>query len=215
MEPAIWHTAPMADTGRPDGTDDDGPSLEMPSFSLRRTRRSAPEPAADESTAAAEPVRPAAAAREEPAGPRPRRELPTLALPGALPGAPAAAVTGVAVGGLAVLLAWLAASTCDVVRGTSSCGGGPGLLVLATVLVLLAYAGSLLLRVLGVRDAGSTSVLAVGILAVLVLVFLLGSIDEWWMVIAVPVAGLVAFSAAWWVTTSVVGDEEPAEEPVR
>lgn len=159
----------MADTGRPD-TPDDGPSLEMPSFSLRRSRNAS------------------------------------------LSGLPAAAVTGAVVGGLAVGLTWLATSTCDVVRGTSSCGGGPGLLILVGVLVLLAYAGSLLLRLLGVPDAGSTSVLAVGILAVLVLVLLLGSIDEWWMVLAIPVAATLAFCGSWWVTTSVVADDDTAAD---
>lgn len=210
----------MADTGKSDETDD-GPSLEMPSFSLKRKKNEPQEPAADEREAEAEPVRPTEPMRPtatamptavvpvahpavapgatEPEH-RPRRELPTIALSGV----PAAAATGVVVGGLAVLLAWLATSTCDVVRGTPSCGGGPGLLILATVLVLLAYAGSLLLRVFGVPDAGSTSILAVGILTVLVLVFLLGSIDEWWMVIAIPVAAVLAFCASWWVTSAVV-----------
>ena len=41
----------------------------------------------------------------------------------------------------------------------------------------------------------------------LVLVFLLGSLDEWWSVVAIPVTAVVAFCASWWVTTAVVGDE--------
>ncbi len=220
----------MADTGKPDGTDDGpdgGPSLEMPSFSLRRRRKAPVEdpearpaavrPAAtgpaDVPTAvvpAVEPREPRA--HDEPAEPEPRqrRELPTIALAGL----PAAAATGVAVGALAVLLTWLATGTCEVVRGTSSCGGGPGLLVLVAVLVVLAYAGSLLLRVLAVADAGSTSVLAVGILTVLVLVFLLGSIDEWWMAVAIPVAAVVAFCASWWVTNAVVATDRRADAVV-
>ena len=113
---------------------------------------------------------------------------------------PAASLTGVAVGGLAVLLAWLAGVGCEAVRGTSACGGGPGLLILLLVLVVLTWAGSLLLRVLGVPHAGSTSLLAVGILAVLVLVFLLGSLDEWWAIVAVPVASAISYAASWWVT---------------
>jgi hypothetical protein len=68
-----------------------------------------------------------------------------------------------------------------------------------------------MLRIFGVREAGSTSLLAVGILTVLVLVFLLGSTDEWWMVIAIPVTAVIAYCASWWVTTAVAGDEpEPA-----
>ena len=254
----------MADTGTPDdgtteGTDDT-PSLEMPSFSLRRKKKApaaatdaepeptpeptpepvpapttepepavvderrayeppaeehptAPIPAADTPIAdvpvvAEEPVDREAADRE----PRPKRELPSIALSGI----PAAAVTGVAVGAIAVLLAWLSTSACDVVRGTSSCGGGPGLLLLVVVLVAMAYVGSVLLRIFSVPDAGSTSVLAVGILAVLVLVFLLGSIDQWWMVIAIPLAAVIAYCASWWVTHAVVGDEdEPAAAEPR
>lgn len=210
----------MADTGRPDEPDE-GSSLEMPSFSLRRKKRSEQAPPAsgsyDQGPTPGSPaaVVPADVPAVEPpdaalppahAEPRRRRRLPTVVMSGV----PAAAVTGVVVGALAVLLSWIATSTCDVVRGTSSCGGGPGLLILVAVLVLLAYAGSLLLRLLGVSDAGSTSLLAVGILAVLVLVFLLGSIDQWWMVIAIPLAAVIAYCVSWWVTHAVVGtDAEP------
>lgn len=180
----------MAEPGDPD----DRPSLEMPAFSLRR-RKPAPEPV--------EPVR-----RRE------TRRLPSVALAGL----PAAAVTGVAIGALAVLLAWLAGAGCSVVRGTSSCGGAVGLPLLLAGLVLLAWAGSLLLRALGVADAGSTSVLAVGVMAVLVMVFLLGSLDEWWVLVAVPLMAAVSYGASWWVTSSVAGDadaEEPAPRDVR
>lgn len=194
----------MADPGN--GNPDDGPSLEMPAFSLRRKRSAAePDPVERDETEP-QPVR-----RREP------RRLPTVALAGL----PAAAVTGVAVGATAVALAWLAGAGCSVVRGTSSCGGAVGLPLLLAGLVLLAWAGSLLLRALGVADAGSTSVLAVGIMAVLVMVFLLGSLDEWWALGAVPLVAAVAYVASWWVTSSVVGDnadadaEAPAPRDVR
>jgi hypothetical protein len=160
-----------------DGAPDDGPSLEMPSLSVRRRRKSSDT----------ERV----------------RRLPSVALSGL----PAAAITGVTVGGLAVLLAWLAGVGCEAVRGTSACGGGPGLLILVVVLAVLAWAGSLVLGVLGVPHAASTSVLAVGILTVLVLVFLLGSLDEWWALVAVPLASTTAYAASWWVTTAV-GEEQ-------
>jgi hypothetical protein len=168
----MWHAASMAD-----GTPDDGPSLEMPSFSRRRRTK-------DPGTvpAASEPDPGAVAPHPEPSA-RVRRPLPVVSLTGL----PAAAVTGVLVGALGVLLVWLAGVGCEAVRGTSSCGGGPGLLVLLVVLGVLAWTGSLLLRVFVVPEAGSTSVLAVGILAVLVMVFLLGSLEEWWTALAVPV----------------------------
>lgn len=243
--PVIWHTAPMADTDRPDGTDE-GPSLEMPSFSLKRKKKApeeaepgvaappepTPAPTAEPTAETVKPTAeqapappvvhepvdpvepPTAVVPPVPSQPEPETAPETVAHPRArrlptvtLSGIPAAAATGVVVGGLAVLLSWLATSACDVVRGTSSCGGGPGLLILVVVLGLLAYVGGLLLRIFGVPDAGSTSLLAVGILAVLVLVFLLGSIDEWWMVVAIPVAAVIAYCASWWVTTSVVGGD--------
>jgi hypothetical protein len=200
----------MADPGN--GNPDDGPSLEMPAFSLRR-RKPGSEPV--EAVVRAEPttaVAPAVEAEAEPEPDEPVRRRHPRRLPSvALPGLPAAAVTGVAIGALAVLLAWLAGAGCSVVRGTSSCGGAVGLPLLLAGLVLLAWAGSLLLRALGVADAGSTSVLAVGIMAVLVMVFLLGSLDEWWALGAVPLVAAVAYVASWWVTSSVVGGNADAD----
>ena len=194
----MWHPAPMAD-----GTPDDGPSLEMPSFSLRRKKKDAER--ADE---VPEPV-PSPEPAPRPVEPQRRRAR----RPIAIAGLPAAAVTGVVVGALAVLLAWLAGVGCSAVRGTSSCGGPIGLPVLVVGLVLLAWAGSRLLCALGVADAGSTSLLAVGILTVLVMLFLLGSLDEWWTAIAIPVLAVMTYVASWWVTTSVVGEDSEAPTP--
>lgn len=194
----------MADGSRTDGTPDEGPSLEMPSFSRRRRRPepgTGPEAGPETAPGDAPRAAPSAPATAEPA--RVRRPLPTVSLAGL----PAAAVTGVVVGALGVLLVWLAGVGCEAVRGTSSCGGGPGLLVLVVVLGVLAWAGSLLLRVFAVPEAGSTSLLGVGILAVLVMVLLLGSLDQWWTAVAVPVAAAAAFAASWWVTTAVVHED--------
>lgn len=159
-----------------DGAPDERPSLEMPSLSLRRRRDARDRQDAAQSTEQAPRV--------------------------AVAGLPAAGLTGAVVGGLAVLLAWLAGVGCEAVRGTPACGGRPGLLVLVVVLALLAWAGSLLLRVLGVPHAGSTSVLAVGLLAVVVLVLLLDSLDEWWALVSVPLASALSYGGAWWVTTA-------------
>ena len=79
------------------------------------------------------------------------------------------------------------------------------------VLVALAMAGSWLLDRFGVPESGSTSLLAVGIMAVLVMVFLLGSLDAWWAAIAIPVTAVVGYTASWWVTHAVVGDDTEAE----
>ena len=198
-----------------DSTPDDGPSLEMPSFSIRRRRKADDDHRSDAPTPEPTPE----PMLEQPATDHePRTEPPTEPGPSrrhtarpALTGVPAAAVTGVVVGGLAVLLAWLAGLGCSAVRGTSSCGGAAGLPLLLAALVVLAWAGAVLLRLFAVREAGSTSLLAVGILAVLVMVFLLGSLDEWWSAVAVPIASAAAYAGSWWVTTSVV-DGAPAPE---
>ena len=64
---------------------------------------------------------------------RPRPSLPTVS------GRVAAAVTGLVVGVLAVLLTWLAQQGCDLALGTSSCGK-PGFFALAAILVMIFFA---------------------------------------------------------------------------
>ncbi|MFC0223112.1 hypothetical protein [Nocardioides zeicaulis] len=184
----------MADREQPE----DGPSLEMPSLSLRRRRRTeaAAEPPADPGPTVV-PSPPSADEADDPA-PAPRRAPRSYDV--RIPGLVAALATGLVVGLAAALLGWLLGAGCDAVRGTSSCGGAIGLPALLASLVLLAWLGGLLLRVLGVADAGSTSILAVAVGAVVVLVVLLGSLDQWWVVLALPVTVAVAYAAAWWVT---------------
>jgi hypothetical protein len=85
--------------------------------------------------------------------------------------------------------------------------------VLVAVLALLAYVGALGLRTFGVRDAGSTSLLAVGVMAVLVLVLFTDALFEWWMALVVPAVSAVAYALAWWVSTRAVPadrDETPS-----
>jgi hypothetical protein len=219
------------------GEPDDRPSLEMPSLSLRRRKKAAPEPAtvleepvveepvvegpvveepvveepAVEESVAQPAVEAPAAVGPEPVEPRVRRELP------AVPGLAAAIGTGVVVGLLAVSLTLLAGVGCDAVRGTSSCGGAIGFPTLVVVLALMAWSGTALLRALRVDDAGSTSLLAVGVLAVLVMVFLLGLLDQWWTAVSVPVLAALSYAGSWLLTQSVAGDDEdaPASYDVR
>ena len=220
----------MADTGKPE----DGPSLEMPALSLRRKKKTPaeappeapPEPtveverepeASDEAVAEAPPITvPEPEPLPVPKALRERRTFsaPKIPLP-ALAGIPAAAVTGVVVGGLAVLFTWLAISGCDAVRGTKSCGGGPGILILVAVLIVLAYTGGWLLRSFDVPDANSTSFLAVGVLAVVVMLFLLDALYDWWMVIAIPVVAVIAYIVSWWVTTAIVESDDAPETTAR
>ncbi|UAL29503.1 DUF2157 domain-containing protein [Nocardioides rotundus] len=130
---------------------------------------------------------------------RPRPALPTVS------GRVAAAVTGLAVGVLAVLLTWLAQQGCDLALGTSSCGK-PGFFALAAILVIAVLAGAALLRAWRVRDAGSTSLLAVGLVTVVVLAFLVESLFAWWIVIVIPLLSVAAYVASEALTSRYSSD---------
>ena len=159
---------------------DDQPSLELPSL-FRRKRR--PEPA------------PVEVRQPEPAPGRRRISLPAVGA------RPAAVLTGLLVGVLAVGLTWLALRGCSAVRDTSSCGG-PGILVLLAIVVVVALAGRTLLRAWRVPDAGSTSFLAAALMTVLSILFLMGSLHDTWALVALPVLGAITFGLAQWMTSS-------------
>jgi hypothetical protein len=131
------------------------------------------------------------------------RERRDLHFPG-LPALPAVLVVGAVVGLTAVLLTWGSLRLCDVATGTASCGGGPGLLLLVAILIALTYLGGWLLRGFGISDAGSTSFLAVGLLAVVAMLFLVDSLDGWTGAVAVPVVTVVAYALSWRVTATLV-----------
>jgi hypothetical protein len=135
----------------------------------------------------------------------PSLELPSLRLPRlgrAVPGW-AAAGAGLAVGLFGAGLTYLAMAGCEAVRGTSTCGG-PGLVVLLAVLAVMTLLGAVLLRAWQVAHPGSTSLLAVGLVAVVVLLLLVDTIFAAWMFLAVPVLGAGAFSLAHRVTNRQV-----------
>jgi hypothetical protein len=150
---------------------------------------------------AAEPV---AAEPEEPKPrrrPRTPRELPVI------PGMAAAVLTGVLVGIITVGLTWGSLRLCEVVQGTSSCGN-PGYALLVAILVVTSVLGALMLKAWGVPDPGSTSVLAVGLLAVLALLFLVDVLFSWTMIIVIPAVAALTFALSHWVTTAFI---EPAD----
>jgi hypothetical protein len=124
--------------------------------------------------------------------------------PPLLPLYPAAAVTGVVVGGAMVLLIWLSLRGCEAVRGTASCSGGPGFLLLVATFVLCVLLGSALLKVFSITDPGSSSFLAVGLVAVMALLFLIDALDHWSMLIVIPILGIGGFLASVWVTKTFV-----------
>ncbi|MEE3127398.1 MAG: hypothetical protein VX494_09315 [Actinomycetota bacterium] len=190
----------MPDDQRPD----DAPSLEAPSLGRLLGRRKGK--AADET---AEPVAPAptpAAAAPAPVATAPTPKAPRAPL--SIDGRVAAGVTGLVVGLLIVLLTAGSLRLCESVRGVSTCGGGPGFTLLVAVMVAMVLLGGTLLRLARVPDPMSTSFLAVGLTCVLSLLFLVDVLQEWWMVIVIPVMTVATFLLSHWVTTSVI---EPAE----
>lgn len=207
------------------GDDEREPSLELPTLKLpglgRRKKNGPRTDAADADTPPDPPAREAGASpgatKAEPrpaptAHPRPPssraarrtgtgRSLPTM------PGRAAAALTGVVVGASGAAATWGAMAGCEAVRGVSTCGGPPGFLILVTILVLMILLGSALLRAMAVSGSGSTSFLAVGILAVVAMLVLLDAIFSAWMFLVVPVLAAVAYLVAHWVTTRF--EDEP------
>ena len=128
--------------------------------------------------------------------------------PPLLPFYPAAAVTGVVIGAAMVLMIWASLRGCEAVRDTSSCTGGPGFLLLVATFVLSVLLGSALLKVFSIPDPGSSSFLAVGLIAVVALLFLIEVLDHWSMLIVIPIVGVGAYLASVWVTRTFVEDGE-------
>ena len=220
----------------PDSTkpgDGDESRLELPKLSLRRGRKQGdaaeetpaetvaetaaetpveaeappppekPEPATEASPESApEPERPA----------KPAKERKALALP-PLSAPIASVVTGVLIGLVIVALTYLSSRGCEVLRGSGSCGA-IGLPLLVAIMALGVLLGALLLKAWQVSDPMSSSFLAVGLVAVVAMLFLLPSIDEWWMVIVIPALGALTYLLAWWVTyTFIDAEDDEAEEP--
>ncbi|WP_435746013.1 hypothetical protein [Nocardioides sp. SYSU DS0663] len=139
---------------------------------------------------------------------RPPRERPVRAarVVSNVNGMVAAALTGLVVGLGTVLLTWASLGVCEVATGTTSCGD-PGFFLLVAVLVAMTLAGSALLRLFDVPDAGSTSFLAVGLLTVLILLFLVESLFSWAMVVVIPLLAVGTYVLSHWVTTAVAEED--------
>ncbi|HET8560407.1 MAG TPA: hypothetical protein VFL69_07820 [Marmoricola sp.] len=192
------------------------PNLELPSLGFRRRGRRpvrAEEPDPEPETTATEPDRvpaPAPAptrpvglrATDEPeAAPvrRERRPSPLTRVPPPY----AAAMAGIACGFVGVVLTSLALHACEAVRGVGSCGG-IGLFALLLILVLEILIGAALLKACGVPDSFSTSFLGVGLVAVVIMLFLLSRLDSPWMLLVIPLVTAAAFVASWLVTRTFV-----------
>lgn len=225
----------MAEDQRPEAGDEppDEPSLELPSlraaFRRKKPRKNDAQPSAGRAVLPRFPQqhepRPASAPlvttpappgpaedEEEPSpetSPEPRRRRERRPIRLHLPGPVAALLTGAVVGLALVGLTSASLHLCSTWRGTSSCGP-PGILLVLAITVVAVALGSVLLRLLGVAAAHSTSLLGVGLLGVLVLLALLPVIDSGRMIVVVPALAMLTYVAAWWLTTTYV---EPGERP--
>lgn len=142
-----------------------------------------------------------------PATPKPTRE-PWVT------GRPAAVLAGLLVGALIVAATAGSLRLCTEVKGTSSCGG-PGLFLLVAILIVAVLVGAGLLRAARVPEAGSTSFLAVGLLSVVALLFLVGQLFAWWMIIVIPIVSVCTFLLSHWVTTTYVDPDNDGSDPDR
>lgn len=120
----------------------------------------------------------------------------------------AAALTGLLVGAAMVGATAGSLRACEAVQGTASCGSA-GFPILLAIVVAAVMVGSALLRAFRVPDAGSTSFLAVGSLAVIALLVFIDVLDRWWMIIVIPLVGVATYLLSHWVTTTFI---EPAED---
>jgi hypothetical protein len=163
----------------------------------------APSVAAPSAPTASVPALSAPAADENP--PERKRSLGLTGVDGRV----AAVATGLVVGLTGVAVTYLFQRGCEAVKGTGSCGT-IGLLLLVAVLVAMILAGGALLRVFKQSDSLSTSFLAVGLVAVIAMLFLLPVIDRWYMVVVIPLVAAGSYLLSWWVTSSF-GDNAPVE----
>jgi hypothetical protein len=120
----------------------------------------------------------------------------------------AAAAAGLLVGAFLVLATFGGLQGCESLRGTTSCGGGPGFLLLVLILVLAVGLGALVLRWAQVPSAGSISFLAVALVGVLTVLFLLDSLEEVAGAVVVGVLTIGAYLLAHWVTVSYIDTAE-------
>jgi hypothetical protein len=134
----------------------------------------------------------------------PTRKAKRIRTPG---GMVVAVATGLVVGLGMVGLTWASLKLCETVQGTSSCGG-TGYPLLAAILVLMVLVGMLLLKLGRVAEPGSTSILAVGLTAVLALLFLVDSLLDTAMIVVIPLISAASYAASHWVTRTFI---EPAE----
>ena len=130
-----------------------------------------------------------------------------------LSGQVAAGVTGAVVGLAGVLLTVGALRGCEAVRGTATCGSA-GFPLLIAVLLLMVVIGRVLLGAWNVADPSGTAFLAVGLVAVLSLLFFTNILLQWYMVILLPIVSVIAHMMSHFVTTAFVDLEDDDYETI-
>jgi hypothetical protein len=192
----------------------DDPSLELPSLFRRKKRpggeRDAPPPVVEERRrpALVKEGRSPVSKPPEPEPPAEPVEAPRPPRSPLLSPLPAAILTGAVVGLVTVGLVWLTLRGCSSLRGTSSCGG-LGVVVLLAIFVVVVLAGRALLGILGVPDAGSTSFLALAVVAVVALLFV-KDLETTTSAAVLAVVTALAFGVSQWVTSTFT---EPGDRP--
>ncbi|GAB3654287.1 hypothetical protein GCM10027596_05910 [Nocardioides korecus] len=116
-----------------------------------------------------------------------------------------AVVVGVVVGLIGVVLFYLAQVGCNAVRGVNSCGG-LGVAALLLVAAVEVVVGSVLLKAMSLTETTSTSLLAVGMVAVIAMAVFFGALDSVWMFLVLPLLTGATFLASWWITHALVED---------
>jgi len=112
---------------------------------------------------------------------------------------------GVVVGLIGVVLFYLAQVGCSTVRGVNSCGG-LGVAALLLVAAVEVVVGSVLLKALSLTETTSTSLLAVGMVAVIAMALFFGALGSVWMFLVLPLLTGATFLVSWWITHSIVED---------
>lgn len=141
----------------------------------------------------------AAAAPASGAGRRPR--LPRLPDGVTMPSNLGAPVAGLLTGIALLAFTWVGLRGCEALRGTTSCGTGPGLLALVVVLILAVLVGRVLLVLLKVPEPGMTSFLAIGLTSLVAVLGPSAILDSAAVVVLVPLVCAVTFVVAAWIAT--------------
>lgn len=114
----------------------------------------------------------------------------------------AAAVVGAVIGGAMAALTYGALRGCGAIRGSETCGGAAGTLLLIAIVIVAVLLGRLVLDLLRIPEAGGTAVLGVALVCVISLLFLSGSLMSAWMALVLPLLSAVCFLGAQVVSTA-------------